>query len=217
MKTGGKILNSNMNERHDMDNTGIYDSLSDGRISRRAILKAGAATGIGLAGLSVAGCTGTSSTVTPLPNTGATTMSNVIYYSMTGHTQKMAEVIAEELGVAAASVKDVTGIPENGVMFLGSGCYGSKPGEDLQKFITNNDFTGRNVALFGTSGGGAGKEVESMAVLLKGKGAIVVGSYHTRGKFVLLNLGHPNKDDLDGARKFAREIVMSADIGKKND
>jgi flavodoxin len=145
-------------------------------------------------------------------------MNHVLYYSMTGNTKKMAMAIAGELGVEAKNVKTEATLPQDGLLFIGSGSYGSKPGEDLVKFIEKNDFSGRKVAVFGTSGSGDGKEVESMAALLKGKGAVVVGSYHTKGKaFVVVNMGRPNKDDLDGARKFAREIVMSMDIRKKND
>ncbi|OPY29287.1 MAG: flavodoxin [Methanocella sp. PtaU1.Bin125] len=135
-------------------------------------------------------------------------MNHVLYYSMTGNTKKMAAAIAAELGVEARDVRKATGLPQDGLLFIGSGCYGDKPGEDLAKFLANNDLAGRKVALFGTSGAGAGKEVESMAATLKSKGAVVVGSYHSKGKaFVIVNLGHPNKDELDGARRFAREMV----------
>jgi flavodoxin len=137
-------------------------------------------------------------------------MNHVLYYSMTGNTKKMAMAIARELGVEAKNVKTEATLPQDGLLFIGSGSYGSKPGQDLVKYIEKNDFTGRKVALFGTSGSGEGKEVESMADTLKGKGAVIIGSYHTKGKaFVVVNMGHPNKDELDGARKFAREMVKN--------
>ena len=135
-------------------------------------------------------------------------MVSVIYYSMTGSTKKMAMAIAEELGVKAFNVKETAAAPRDGVLFIGSGCYGDKPGEDMAKFIANNDFSGRKVALFGTSGAGAGKEVQAMAEALKRKEAIVLGSYYTKGKaFVVVNIGHPNKDEMEGARRFAGEMA----------
>jgi flavodoxin len=135
-------------------------------------------------------------------------MNHVLYYSLTGNTKKMAMAIAAELDVGAKSIKTETAIPQDGLLFLGSGSYGDKPAEDMGKFIANNDFAGRKVALFGTSGKGEGKEVEGMAVALKQKGAIIVGSYYTKGKsFVVVNIGHPNRDDLGGARTFAREMA----------
>jgi len=127
---------------------------------------------------------------------------------MTGNTKKMADVIAEELGVTAVSVKDVTGVPSNGILFLGSGCYGGKPGDAMVKFIANNDFRGRRVALFGTSGGGVGQETQAMVEALKQKEAIVLGSYDRTGTtFVFINSGHPDRNDLEGARRFAREMA----------
>lgn len=135
-------------------------------------------------------------------------MVSVLYYSMTGNTKKMATAIAEELGVKALNVKETVSVTQEGVLFIGSGCYGDKPGEEITKFIGRNDFSGRKVALFGTSGAGAGKEVQAMAEALKQKGAVVLGDYHTKGKaFIVVNIGHPGREDLEGARKFAREMA----------
>lgn len=135
-------------------------------------------------------------------------MNHVLYYSMTGNTKKMAAAIAAELGVDAESIKAVTAVPRDGILFIGSGSYGDKPSDEMEKFIEGNDFAGRKVALFGTSGRGAGLEVESMAALLKGKGAAVVGSYHAKGRsFVVVNIGHPDRGELEGARAFARETA----------
>lgn len=135
-------------------------------------------------------------------------MNHILYYSMTGNTKKMATAMAAELDVEAKSIKTETAVPQDGLLFLGSGSYGDKPGEDMTKFIGNNDFTGRKVALFGTSAKGEGKEVQGMAEALKQKGANVMGSYYCKGKsFVVVNIGHPGKDELDGARKFARAMV----------
>lgn len=137
-------------------------------------------------------------------------MSNVIYYSMTGNTKKIASAIAEELGVEARSVKTLAGVPEQELLFIGSGSYGDKPAEDMAKFIEKNDFTGRKVAVFGTSAKGAGLEVRGMEEALKQKGAKIIGNYYCKGRaFVVVNIGHPGRDDLEGARKFAREMVTS--------
>ena len=46
-----------------------------------------------------------------------------------------------------------------------------------------------------------------MTDILKQKGATVLGSYHCKGKTILVNRGHPNKEDLDNAKKFAREMI----------
>ena len=137
-------------------------------------------------------------------------MHQVLFYSKGGNTRKLADAIARELGVKATDIKTASILdPAADIIFLGSGCYGSKPGEEMMKFIEKNDFSGRKVAVFGTSGGNAGMEVDLMAAALKHKGATVLGSYHCKGKaFLLFSTGHPNQEDLDGARKFAREMAM---------
>ncbi len=132
----------------------------------------------------------------------------VLVNSRGGNTRKVADAIAEELGTKAGEVGTVPG-DGAGILFLGSGTYGGKPGDAMMNFIGAGTFTGRKVALFGTSSSVAGSQnmIALMADALKGKGATILGSYHCRGKFLLLNWGHPNKEDLDNAKKFAREMM----------
>ena len=135
-------------------------------------------------------------------------MQQIIYDSRGGNTRKLADAIAEELEAEAVDVSVTATVPGTGVLFLGSGYYGGKPGKNILKFIETHDFRGRRVALFGTSGGGKGLEVEAMAEALKGKGATVIGKYYCSGQFLLfVSQGHPNVTDLDAARKFAREMA----------
>lgn len=138
-------------------------------------------------------------------------MFQVLYYSKGGHTKKVAEAIAAELGTQAADIKQATLDKSAEVVFLGSGCYGKKPGPDMMKFIETAGFSGRKVALFGTSAGGVGSETEEMAATLRSKGATVVGRYYCQGQFLLLvGRGHPNQADLENARKFAQETAKKS-------
>ncbi len=133
---------------------------------------------------------------------------SVFVDSRGGNTKKVADAIAEELGVTANDV--ARSLPDEAqVLFLGSGTYGGKPGEAMTKFIGSGNFSGRKVAIFGTSGGLAGAQnmISSMTGMLTQKGAIILGSFHCRGKMFLVNRGHPNKEDLDNAKKFAREMT----------
>ena len=137
-------------------------------------------------------------------------MFEVVYYSMSGNTKKVAETIAVELGVQAENVKTKEGLTKDSFVFLGSGCYAGKPGKGLQEFIARNDFKGRQVALFGTSLGGVGDEVRVMEELLKSAGALIKDSYYCKGKaFLLFNRGHPSDEELGKAREFAKEMKKS--------
>jgi flavodoxin len=130
---------------------------------------------------------------------------SVIVDSRGGNTRKVADAIANEMGISA---KDVTPAltDDANLLFLGSGTYGGKPGEAMMKFIESGDFSGRKVALFGTSASLAGgqKMITAMTDALTKKGATIAGAYHCRGKWLLINWGHPNNEDLENAKKFAR-------------
>jgi flavodoxin len=128
-----------------------------------------------------------------------------------GNTRKVADAIAEELGVRVGDL--MTPLPADvKVLFLGSGTYGSAPGKEMMKFVTENVFTGRKIALFGTSmaSAGAQKMIAAMEDALTRKDATVLGSYHCKGKFLLFNRGRPNTEDLDNAKKFAREMLKAS-------
>jgi flavodoxin len=134
-------------------------------------------------------------------------MYQVLCYSRSGNTNKLADVIANELKTGAEDVRTSSLNAEAELVFLGSGCYVGKPGREMARFIASNDFQGRKVALFGTSGSGIGKEVTGMAETLRQKGATIPGCYYCKGpSFPLFRKDHPDKEDLDGARRFAREM-----------
>ena len=137
-------------------------------------------------------------------------MFEVVYYSMCGNTKKVAEAIAAELGVKAENVKGKGELDKDPFVFLDSGCYASRPGGKLRRFIARNDFKGRQVALFGTSGSGEGSEVRAMEELLKPTGALIRGSFYCKGKsFFLFARGHPSDEELANAREFANEMKKS--------
>ncbi len=134
-------------------------------------------------------------------------MFEVIYYSLCGSTRKIAEVIALELGIRAKAVGAKKGLAKDAFVFLGSGCYGGKPGLKMLEFIAKNDFKGRQVALFGTSWGDRGDEVEAMQRVLKSMRAVIKGSFHCRGRtFFFFNRGRPSREEVASARMFANEM-----------
>jgi flavodoxin len=129
----------------------------------------------------------------------------VIYFSRKGSTKKVADAIASEFGVNAEDVKKAT-LSEDTFVFLGSGCYGGKPGKNMTTFIKNNDFKGRHIALFGTSGGGGGKETEVMETMLLDKEAVVKGKYFCQGRFWFGKKDKPSDEDINEAKQFANKL-----------
>jgi flavodoxin len=135
-------------------------------------------------------------------------MFEVIYYSLTGNTKKVADAIATELDVVAESVNTKDKLAEDSFVFLGAGLHGPLRGWGLRQFIDRNSLDGRKVALFGTSGEGRGKEVGALEEAVAAKGADVAGSFFCKGEFLfLVNRKHPTGNDLGNARRFAREMA----------
>ena len=135
-------------------------------------------------------------------------MFEVIYYSLTGKTKRVADAIATELDVVAENVNTKDKLAEDSIVFLGAGLYGPLRGWGLRRFIDRNSFDGRKVALFGTSGEGKGKEVGALEEAVAAKGAEMAGSFFCKGEFLfLVNRTHPTSKDLGNARTFAREMA----------
>ncbi len=129
----------------------------------------------------------------------------VVYFSKCGKTRKVAEAIAQGMSCEAIDVKketpDVTGV---NLLIVGSGNYGGKPGKELVKFLDSlqptNDY---NVAFFATSGGPDPKCIEDMRRVLETKGYKFLSRFDCRGQMLLLNRGHPTREDLVNAKSFA--------------
>jgi flavodoxin len=133
-------------------------------------------------------------------------MYEVVYFSRSGNTRKLAKAIAEELNVKARHIVSVKSLSEGVDLFLGSGLYFLRPSKLIREFIQNNDFRGRKIALFGTSAMGKGIEIMGMERLLKRKGAIIIGRYYCAGKFFFIRKGRPANRDLEKAKIFTRSI-----------
>jgi len=133
----------------------------------------------------------------------------VLYFSKGGNTRKLADAIAGELGVKAGDLRHSSIDPRSTVIFLGSGVYAEKPGEGLAEFVESHDLAGRKVAIFSTSWRTGERAFNGIAEALRRRGAIVQPGYHCKGRAGFFNLGHPNREDFDGARKFARDTVRA--------
>jgi len=132
----------------------------------------------------------------------------VLVDSRAGRTRSAAVAIAEELGVSLGDIKKPA--PDAGILFLGSGVYGPVPGDYMQSLLRTGTFTGRKVALFatGTYQKDGEKMLASMAETLEKKGATILGNVGTaRGKLILSRYLRLHKEDLDGAKAWAREVV----------
>jgi flavodoxin len=134
-------------------------------------------------------------------------MIEVVYFSRSGNTRKVAEVMAEELGVTAKDVKTAGILPPDAFIFMGTGCYGAALAGGLVKFMEENRFNGRKVALFTTSAFGSLAELALMKKQITNKGADIIESFSCYGQLLLAKKGHPTEKELDNARRFAHKVA----------
>jgi flavodoxin len=136
-------------------------------------------------------------------------MFEVVYFSKSGNTRKVAEVMANELGIKAKDIKSVNILPRDAFILLGTGCYGAVLVKEIADFIERNQLKGRNIALFTTSAFGLGKEVSVIEKHIMDKGVNIVSRFSCFGQFLAVKKGHPTADELEAARQFARSMSLN--------
>ena len=134
----------------------------------------------------------------------------VRYYTKTGNTKRLAEAIADELGVEALPIS----VPVNAkvdILFLGNSYYAFNIDPEVSKFVSSLDR--KNVGKIINFGSAAMmkstyKKVRAVAEKIGIK--VSDDEFHCKGEFKGLNKGRPNEDDLKSAREFARKIMSKA-------
>lgn len=130
----------------------------------------------------------------------------VRYYTQTGNTKRLAEAIADELGVEALPIN----VPVNektDVLLLGNSYYAFTIAPEVGAFVSglNKDNVGK-IINFGTAAmmKSTYKKVRNVANTV---GIPVLDKeFHCKGEFKGMNKGRPNEEDLKAAREFARNI-----------
>ncbi len=130
----------------------------------------------------------------------------VRYYSRGGNTRKIAEAIAEAVGVEAKTVSE----PLSGdvdVLFLGSAPYAFDVDEEVKKFIRGIDVSVGKVVNFSTSAAVKSTRKYVEKLLAEKKIPLAKEEFSCRGAFAMLHRGRPNESDQRAAADFARKIL----------
>lgn len=135
-----------------------------------------------------------------------------MYYSRTGNTKKIAEAIASAVNVKAEAIDNKTTLSEPvDLLFIGGGIYWWNMDKTTKRFIETLDSSiVKNAVVFGTMGG-LDKAIKDMINLLKEREiSTKTESFSSKGKaWVFININHPNKNDIEAAKVFAKNIVKS--------
>lgn len=138
----------------------------------------------------------------------------VVYFSRSGNTRKIAEAIALELGVTAWDIKKTSILSPDAFIFLGAGCYGAVVPWPVAEFIKRNRFDGRKTALFTTSAFDSVGERNLIKKKISQYGIEIVDSFSCTGKWLGMNKQHPDRQDIEKAREFAYRVAVSRSPGK---
>lgn len=127
------------------------------------------------------------------------------YFTRSGNTKKLADAIAEAVGVEA---KDVSAPLEEPVeiLFLGSSVYAAGVDDAVKKFIADNRANIGTLYNFSTAAliSSTYKQIQKLA----GEHGVKVAEeeFHCRGSFTFMHKGHPNQEDLAAAAAFAKKV-----------
>lgn len=134
----------------------------------------------------------------------------VIYHSKSGHTKKIADVIAKVCGVEAIDITEPHTLGEVDLLFIGMGIYAGKPDHAILNYLDNLPAnTIKGAALFTTSA--RAKDCTALAVgVLEHKNILIYNERcNCRGQFLIFSRGRPNHEDTKKARKFARQVLKA--------
>ncbi len=131
----------------------------------------------------------------------------VRYYSRGGNTKKLADAIAETVGVEAKSIE--AGLDEKvDVLFLGASVYAYGIDNNVKGFIAKLDpeMVGK-IVVFSTSAL-AERAFPEVEKAIRASGIKVdERNFYCRGSFLMMHKGRPNDEDVANAKKFAKEIM----------
>jgi flavodoxin len=132
----------------------------------------------------------------------------VIYASLTGHSKKIAEAVAQSLKVSAKNIRQKPEIRDVDLLFVVGGIYADKCNKKLLDFVkTLNKGNVKNAALITSCGSGSARQ-NAVREILKANGVNVLDEeYICKGSFLFMVKGHPTEEEIKGAADFAVKIA----------
>jgi len=147
---------------------------------------------------------------------------NIICFSQTGNTYKVAKEMAGHFGEAGHRVQTIPfkeaahdHFTSADLIGLGAPCFGSQAPSPVKEYLHDLPLLeGKKGFVFSTSGGAPGRVLWDLANPLQKKGMDVLGGYLCRGicYYPIPCLAgrfpdRPNQTDLNKARKFAASLL----------
>ncbi|MBQ9493441.1 MAG: flavodoxin [Oscillibacter sp.] len=134
----------------------------------------------------------------------------VRYYSKGGNTKKIAEAIAQALGVEAETV-DRPLDEKTDMVFLGSAVYANGIDESVKRFLRKNADNIGTLYNFSTAAIVPSTYQQVKKVADENGITLSPREFHCKGSFLFLNAGRPNEGDRTRAAAFAKLARQDAE------
>ena len=131
----------------------------------------------------------------------------VRYYTKTGNTKRLAEAVADAVGVEAFPISTPVDEPVD-ILFLGNSYYAFNIDPEVRSFVQSLDKNKiGKIVNFGSAAmlNSTYKKVKAEAD--KVGIAIDEREFHCKGEFKGIHKGRPNRDDMQAAAVFARSFL----------
>ena len=131
----------------------------------------------------------------------------VRYYTKTGNTKRLAEAVANAVGVEALPISEPVAEPVD-ILFLGNSYYAFSIDPEVREFVASLDKekVGKIVnfgsaAMLNSTFKKVKAEADKVGIPMDER------EFHCKGEFKGLHKGRPKEDDLSAAAEFAKTIV----------
>lgn len=131
----------------------------------------------------------------------------VRYYTKTGNTKRLAEAIANVVGVEALPISEPI-TEQVDILFLGNSYYAFSIDPEVKSFVASLDknLVGKIVnfgsaAMLNSTYKKVKAEADKVGIPMDER------EFHCKGEFKGLHKGRPNADDVNAAAEFAKKII----------
>ena len=126
----------------------------------------------------------------------------VIYATMTGHSKKIAQEIADKTGIPISNIKNNPQISSCDLLFIISGIYGGENKPELLTFAKNLSPQSIKRVVLMTSSTRNTPQGSLRRVLTEAGHTVEAEEFVCEGSFLLKSFRHPNRDEIASAVKF---------------
>jgi len=134
---------------------------------------------------------------------------SVVYATKTQHSKKIAEAIAQALGVEAVNIEQRPEPKPADLLFIVGGIYGGQCNPSLLAYAEKLDSSlVKRVVLVTSSVSVTGRKQTALRDILVKKGISVADELTCTGSFLFVKLGHPSQQDLKTIADAAKALPV---------